>query len=322
MSASPLARRDFISDAPGKSGQSDLGGGSRLLLPAAIVLLFAEAMVRKEQQDIVRAQQAADNAQATADAAKVTAEAIDVTPYISEDGSNPMAADLAMGSNKITGLSDGGDTNDAVNKGQLDAHTGDATKHFTEASIDHGAIGGLTDDDHTQYLKADGARSATGKITIVTAEPTLSLADSTSDATTKIGSIVVPSATNSEEDVCALRLRNTTGVSKLYLGGSGSSSENTCTAIGFYIASSVHTAGASSTEVCRFKNGTARIGGTGGNPASCAQLEVKSTTGGLLLPRMTTVQKSAISSPAAGLMVWDTTLSAVSVYNGTDWDSL
>lgn len=35
-------------------------------------------------------------------------------------------------------------------------------EHFTEASIDHGSISGLGDDDHTIYLLADGTRSLSG----------------------------------------------------------------------------------------------------------------------------------------------------------------
>jgi hypothetical protein len=34
---------------------------------------------------------------------------------------------------------------------QIDTHIADTTIHFTEASIDHGSISGLADDDHTQY---------------------------------------------------------------------------------------------------------------------------------------------------------------------------
>lgn len=50
-----------------------------------------------------------------------------------------------------------------------------------------------------------------------------------------------------------------------------------------------------------------------------AVLEASSTTRGFLPPRMTTTQKNAISSPAAGLMVYDTTLSTMSFYNGVSW---
>jgi hypothetical protein len=58
--------------------------------------------------------------------------------------------------------------------------------------------------------------------------------------------------------------------------------------------------------------------GTGGLVAS-ARLSVESTTQGFLPPRMTTAQKNAIASPAAGLMVYDTTLNQMSYYNGTAW---
>jgi len=51
-------------------------------------------------------------------------------------------------------------------------------------------------------------------------------------------------------------------------------------------------------------------------------LELTSTTKGFLPPRMTTTQKNAIATPAAGLMVYDTTLNLMSVYNGTTWITL
>jgi hypothetical protein len=52
---------------------------------------------------------------------------------------------------------------------------------------------------------------------------------------------------------------------------------------------------------------------------SSAVLHASSTTKGFLPPRMTTTQKNAISSPAAGLQVYDTTLNQMSYYNGTTW---
>ena len=55
---------------------------------------------------------------------------------------------------------------------------------------------------------------------------------------------------------------------------------------------------------------------------SSAQLQVDSTTKGLLPPRMTTTQKNAISSPATGLQVYDTTLNQMSYYNGTTWTNI
>jgi len=53
-----------------------------------------------------------------------------------------------------------------------------------------------------------------------------------------------------------------------------------------------------------------------------AKLKIDSTTQGFLLPRMTTTQKNAISSPAQGLMVFDTTLIKLCVYSGTAWETI
>ncbi|MFO7829819.1 MAG: hypothetical protein R6V23_14435 [Bacteroidales bacterium] len=55
---------------------------------------------------------------------------------------------------------------------------------------------------------------------------------------------------------------------------------------------------------------------------SSAMLDVKSLTKGLLVPRMTTTQRSAIASPATGLLVFDTTLESFYFYDGTEWKNL
>jgi hypothetical protein len=53
-----------------------------------------------------------------------------------------------------------------------------------------------------------------------------------------------------------------------------------------------------------------------------ALFEVQSTTKGFLQPRMTTVQKVAISTPATGLTVYDTTLNTNEYYDGAAWRSI
>jgi hypothetical protein len=58
------------------------------------------------------------------------------------------------------------------------------------------------------------------------------------------------------------------------------------------------------------------------NPNASAILDVSSTTKGFLPPRMTTTQKNAISSPASGLMVYDTDTNKLCCYNGTSWNDL
>jgi hypothetical protein len=65
------------------------------------------------------------------------------------------------------------------------------------------------------------------------------------------------------------------------------------------------------------RSGSASLGATTANAS--AILDIVSTTKGVLFPRMTTTQKNAISSPAAGLQVYDTTLNQMSYYNGSSW---
>jgi hypothetical protein len=61
------------------------------------------------------------------------------------------------------------------------------------------------------------------------------------------------------------------------------------------------------------------INGTGAAPAASAMLDISSTTKGLLAPRMTTAQRTAIAAPATGLLVYDTTVGAFYYYDGAVW---
>jgi hypothetical protein len=56
--------------------------------------------------------------------------------------------------------------------------------------------------------------------------------------------------------------------------------------------------------------------------SASAILEAYSTTKGFLPPRMTTTQKNAIATPAAGLMIYDTDLNRPCFFNGTSWITL
>jgi hypothetical protein len=53
-----------------------------------------------------------------------------------------------------------------------------------------------------------------------------------------------------------------------------------------------------------------------------AAMEIESTNKGLLLPRMTSTQKNAISSPANGLLVFDTTLQKLCISTTTGWQTV
>ena len=60
------------------------------------------------------------------------------------------------------------------------------------------------------------------------------------------------------------------------------------------------------------------------NPDASSILDISSTTGGLLLPRMNTVQRDAINAPAVGLLIYlvDGTVQCLQVYNGTNWENI
>lgn len=75
-----------------------------------------------------------------------------------------------------------------------------------------------------------------------------------------------------------------------------------------------------------FQNGIVgfRIGAGGGGigPNSSAILDIVSTNRGFLPPRMTTTEKNAIASPAAGLVVYDTTLGKLCVRGASAWETI
>lgn len=55
------------------------------------------------------------------------------------------------------------------------------------------------------------------------------------------------------------------------------------------------------------------------SPNAKAILDISSTTRGILIPRMTTSQRFAISTPPNGLIVYDTDKNELYHYNGTSW---
>jgi hypothetical protein len=64
------------------------------------------------------------------------------------------------------------------------------------------------------------------------------------------------------------------------------------------------------------------INATGALPDPSSMLDVSSSNSGLLIPRMTTVQRNAIASPAVGLYIYNTTTNTFNVFNGAAWASL
>ena len=71
-----------------------------------------------------------------------------------------------------------------------------------------------------------------------------------------------------------------------------------------------------------FFTNSVKIGGSSSTAAPSAALDINSITKGLLIPRMTEAQRDAISSPATGLIVYNTDTDALNYYNGATWGAV
>jgi len=57
-------------------------------------------------------------------------------------------------------------------------------------------------------------------------------------------------------------------------------------------------------------------------PDASAQLEIQSTDGGVLIPRLSTTERNAISNPAIGLLIYNATLNRFEFHNGIAWEAI
>lgn len=89
----------------------------------------------------------------------------------------------------------------------------------------------------------------------------------------------------------------------------------------FWIATRPTTTNVAATERIRVLSSGETGFGTS-SPNTAALVDITSTTKGFLPPRMTTTQKNAISSPPAGLQVYDSTLNKMCFYNGSAWETI
>ena len=69
--------------------------------------------------------------------------------------------------------------------------------------------------------------------------------------------------------------------------------------------------------------GYAQVGINTNNPDASSALEIESTTGGILIPRLTQTQRDAIDAPATGLMIYQTNQTAgFYFYDGAAWTKI
>jgi endosialidase-like protein len=170
--------------------------------------------------------------------------------------------------------------------------------------------------------------ASAGKVGIGTATPDnrLVIMDTTS-------SILKLSVTESPGAYYTQFVNNYDGAQQFYIYSGAISSKifgqkssmggdsNTATYISSYynVALATGAADPTSSSVRLFITQTGLVGIGTTSPNASALLDVYSTTKGILPPRVTTTQRDAISSPAAGLTVYNSTTGVLNVYNGSAW---
>jgi hypothetical protein len=123
---------------------------------------------------------------------------------------------------------------------------------------------------------------------------------------------------------------NSTGGSNTAIGHGanvGSNNLTNATAIGSgAIVAADNTIQLGNTAVTKVNtSGTITAAGMGlgvSAPNASAILEASSTTQGFLPPRLTTTERDAIASPAAGLTIWNSTNTQLEVYDGSYWKNM
>jgi len=130
--------------------------------------------------------------------------------------------------------------------------------------------------------------------------------------------------TGSTSATTALTVRNSAGTAMLTVKDGGSDKVVTMASAliaSIDISSTIIQVGSGNSIRFVAPNGCA-FNSSYASPDASAQLDVASTTKGFLPPRMTTTQKNAIASPAAGLVVYDTTLGKLCVRTASAWETI
>jgi hypothetical protein len=114
-----------------------------------------------------------------------------------------------------------------------------------------------------------------------------------------------------------------TGSTGSYLGFNPSSSVNGATIYVNWTTGSGYLSfgvGNASPKMTILDTGQVGIGTSSPNTVSI--LDLTSTTKGLLLPRMTTVQRDAISGPPSGLVIYNSTTGKINVRGAAAWEAV
>ena len=172
--------------------------------------------------------------------------------------------------------------------------------------IGMGALNALTIGDNNTALGYDAAKAITsnGNSTAVGYSALSAATGSGNTALGRAAGSAVTSGTNNtlignQADVTSNNLTNATAL------GYGATVD---------ASNAIQLGNTSVTKVTT--SGSVGIGTT--TPASNAALEISSTSKGLLLPRLTTTNRSSITSPEPGLLIFNSTTGKAQVYSSTE----
>ena len=70
-----------------------------------------------------------------------------------------------------------------------------------------------------------------------------------------------------------------------------------------------------------FAQSNAGVGIGTKTPHASAILDITSANKGVLFPRLSTAQRGAITSPASGLLIYNSTTKTLEVYDGSAWQA-
>jgi len=180
------------------------------------------------------------------------------------------------------------------------------------------SVGFNTDPIATAQIKGSGSTSATTSLLVQNSSGTELFKVKDNGETSLNGNLVITSSAFSGNLLFQCignnqqQIRGAYGES-IYFGRGGNTLELTATEV--YVSNNFYG------PAMGLNTGGALFGQLS-SPVASAQVEIRTTTKGFLPPRMTTAQKNAIATPAAGLMVYDTDLNRPCFYNGTSWITL
>jgi hypothetical protein len=138
------------------------------------------------------------------------------------------------------------------------------------------------------------------------------------------GTVGAPAAVETDDIVSSLTGNGYNGAEypqagSIYMGAANNWT-TTASTINGYLSFNTTAAGVSGERLRITSAGNIGIGTS--IPAASALLDLTSTTGGFLPPRVTSTQRDDIATPAEGLLIYNDTTNALNIYNGSTWTTV